>query len=366
MSTAGTAVRRTAARLEHTGLRLLMGLPRPLMRRLAGPPVERDGLVLDTETQWMLRLSSLLGETAPEEQPIEEARRTFVRQTRLVGGDQPIGAVQDLYVPGADGELKARLYVPRTQTGAAAGAAEVPEGLSPLLVWFHGGGMTYGDLDSYDAVCRFLAEHADVRVLAVDYRLAPEHPFPAPIDDCWTAYAWVAEHADDLGADPDLLAVGGDSAGGYFAGLVALQAARHGAPLRHQLLIYPVTTMADTTGSRRTFRDGFYLTKQFMDLAEDRYLPAGQDRRDERVSLLYTEKVPDGLAPAQVVTAGFDPLRDEGEQYAWMLLGAGVEVSLRRYPGFIHSFANVVGVGRAAPAAMAEIAAALGGALHRP
>lgn len=362
MSTPGlTAVRRTAARVEAAGLRLLMGLPAPLMRRLAGPPVQRDGLVLDTETQWMLRLSGLMGETAPETQPIEEARRTFVRQTQLVGGTQPIGAVQDLFVPGADGELRARLYVPRTQTGPAA-----PDDLSPLLVWFHGGGMTFGDLDSYDAVCRFLAEHADVRVLAVDYRLAPEHPFPAPVDDCWTAYDWVAEHAEDLGADPERLAVGGDSAGGHFAALVALQAARAGTPLAHQLLIYPVTTMADTTDSRRTFREGFYLTKAFMDLAEERYLPPGQDRRDERVSPLHTEKIPDGLAPAQVVTAGFDPLRDEGEQYAWMLTDAGVEVSLRRYPGFIHSFANVVGVGRAAPAAMAEVARALGVALQHP
>ncbi len=142
--------------------------------------------------------------------------------------------------------------------------------VTPLSAFFDGGGMIYGDLDSHDAPCRILAERTDVRVLAVDYRLAPEHPFPAGVDDCWAAYPWAAEHADDLGADPDRIAVGGDSAGGYLAAVVALQAAEAGVPCHFQLLVYPMTNMAESSESRRMFGQGLYLTDEFIDLAHTR------------------------------------------------------------------------------------------------
>jgi acetyl esterase len=250
--------------------------------------------------------------------------------------------------------VPARLYVPRAASSDA----------SPLLVFIHGGGMMYGDLESHDAVCRFLAERADCRVLAVDYRLAPEHRFPAAVEDCWAAYKWAVEHADELGADPARLAVGGDSAGGYLSAVVALRAADAGLPLRYQLLVYPVTNMAEESESRRMFGEGFYLTSEFTGLAERTYLADDHDRRDPLVSVHFTEKIPENLAPALVVTAGFDPLRDEGEAYARLLADSGVQVELKRYPGFIHGFLNMVGVGRTGRAAVAEIAVKLKAALR--
>jgi acetyl esterase len=329
--------------------------------------------VLDAETQWLLRLQRLMREPGPETLTVPEGRRAVARQSRLVGGRQPIGSVEDLTLPGESGagvgaaagagsELAVRLYVPRAllpsrrPAGTASG--------DPLLVYLHGGGMVYGDLETHDPVCRFLAERAGVRVLAVDYRLAPEHPFPAAVEDCWAAYQWVAEHAEELGADPDRLAVGGDSAGGYLGAVVALRAAEAGVPCAFQLLVYPVTNMADPSESRRLFAHGYYLNGAFIDLSERLYLSAADDRRDPAVSVAYAEKIPEGLAPAYVATAGFDPLRDEGEEYARRLARAGVPVTLQRYPGLMHSFFNMVGVGRSNRAAVAEVADALSAGLR--
>jgi acetyl esterase len=347
-------------RAEAAALRALMGLPPALMRRLAGRPVVVDGQVLDTETQWMLRLQRLLREVGAETLPIPQGRTALARQATLVGGRQSVGATLDLKVPGGDGLVDARLYTPRSRLGDDAVGREP----SPLLVFVHGGGLIFGDLDSHDPVCRFLAERADTRVLSVDYRLAPEHPFPAAVDDCWAAYQWAVEHAEELRVDPDRVAVGGDSAGGYLSAVVAIKAAEAGVPCRFQLLVYPVTNMADESDSRRLFGRGFFLTEEFIDLASESYLAGGVDRRDPLASVAFTEKVPENLAPALVVTAGFDPLRDEGEAYARTLADAGIDVRLRRYPGFIHGFLNAVGVGRTQRAAVAEIAVQLKAALH--
>ena len=191
----------------------------------------------------------------------------------------------------------------------------MPPRSTPLLVFFHGGGFMYGDLDSHDPSCRFLAERAGVRVLAIDYRLGPEDPFPAAYDDAVAAFVWASENAASLGADPARLAVGGDSAGGNLAAVVAIEAARREVPLAFQLLVYPMTDSLHGTASHEMFREGFYLTTRFMELANDAYLPDGQDPHDPRVSPLFAD-LPTGLAPAYLVTAGFDPLRDEGEAYA--------------------------------------------------
>jgi acetyl esterase len=357
--------RRLVEAVEPAALRALLGLPRPVQRRLAGQPVVVDGQTLDAETQWLLRIKELVREPGPETLPIGAARRAILRQARLVGGRQQVGATRDLQVPGGDGPRPARLYVPGSRLGdhEPGGTETGRTGPAPLLLFVHGGGMMYGGLASHDALCRFLAERADVLVLSLDYRLAPEHPFPAAVDDCWAALEWTAGHADQLGADPRRLAVGGDSAGGYLSAVTAIRAAEEGVDLAYQLLIYPVTDMAERSESRATFGDGFYLTRGFMDLAEETYLPPGQDRKDPRVSVAYTEKLPEGLAPAYVATAGFDPLRDEGEAYARMLADAGVPVELKRYPGLIHGFANMVGAGRSGRAAVAEMAAKLKGAL---
>ena len=326
--------------LEALALRTALGLPERVQRLLAGRPVVVEGQTLATDTQLMLRLQRLVREPTPETRPIPEGRRAILRQTRVAGGSHPIGAVKDVLV----GELPGRLYVPR--------AAATP---GPLLVFFHGGGFIYGDLDSHDAVCRFLAERAGVRVLSVAYRLAPEHVFPAAYDDAVAAYRWVVAHADSLGADPRRLAVGGDSAGGCLAATTAIEAAREGLPLAFQLLVYPVTDMRGGAASRDTYAEGFYLTRGFIALAEASYLPRSEDVTDPRASPLLAD-LPAGLAPAYVATAGFDPLRDEGEAYARKLIEAGVPTEPRRFPDQIHGFFNVIGAGRSAPAAVAEIA----------
>ncbi len=334
-------------RVEALALRLLMALPRPLIRILAGRPVVLDGQVLDPEMQWLLRIQKLVREPEYHDLPMDRARQVVLRQAGLIGGRQPVGEVRDLVVPGPAGPLASRLYVPRSGV------------TGPLMMFIHGGGMMYGDLESHDASCRFLAERADVRILAVDYRLAPESPHPAAVEDTWAAYQWMAEHAEELGGDPERLAVGGDSAGGYLSATTAVQAANAGVPLKFQLLVYPVTDMAEKSESRGMFAEGFFLTEDFMNLATESYVPAGADLRDPLLSVLHSEKAPDGLAPAYVATAGFDPLRDEGEAYARMLADNGVPVELKRYPGLIHGFFNIVGVGRSARAAVAEIAVKL-------
>ena len=324
-----------------------LGLPERVQRALAGRRVILDGQTLATDTQLMLRLEKVAREPEVATLPVPAGRRALLLQTVIAGGDQPIGAVRDLPV----GDLSGRLFVPTRATARG-----------PLLVYFHGGGWVYGDLDSHDPACRFLAERSGVRVLSVDYRLAPEHPFPAAYDDALAAYRWVVERAPSLGADPARLGVGGDSAGGTLAATTAVAAAREDLPLAFQLLIYPGTDMTTKSESRRMFGRGFYLTDEFMDIAKGHYLPDASRWADPEASPLLGD-VPPGLAPAYVATAGFDPLRDEGEAYARRLADAGAEVELRRFPDQIHGFINVVGAGRSARAAAAEVAARLGAGL---
>jgi len=331
--------------IEAGVLRAAMRLPERVQRALAGRPVVIDGQTLAAETQLMLRMQRLARRPGAETLPIAEGRAEILHQARLTGGSQPIGAVRDLPVAGLPG----RLYTP-SEPGSA------------LLVFLHGGGFMYGDLASHDAPCRFLAERSGVRVLAVDYRMGPEDPFPAAYDDVLAAYQWVVANAESLGADPRRLAVGGDSAGANLAAVTAIEAARQGWPLAFQLLVYPATDCARDTRSFELFGKGFFLTQEFMQLATECYVPPGLDLRDPRVSPLHAD-LPAGLAPAYVATAGFDPLRDEGEAYARRMVEAGVKVELKRFPDQIHGFFNIVGLGPRTRAANAEIAAKLRAAL---
>ena len=351
----------TTERLETLGLRGALALPGAVQRALGGRVVVRDGQALAPDVQLMLRLQRVTREVGAETLPLEQGRDAIRRHTRMTAGHQPIGSTRDLVVAG----LPARLYVPSSQMVEPSPVVEPVETPAPekhpLLLFLHGGGFMFGDLDSHDAACRFLAERSGVRVLAVGYRLAPEHPLPAAYDDAVAAHRWLVDHAAEVGADPARLAVGGDSAGGTLAAGVAIEAARAGLPLAFQLLVYPATDAVRETASAALFAEGFYLTKAFMDLANQRYI-AGGDPRDPRVSPRYAD-LPEGLAPAYVVTAGFDPLRDEGEAYARRLADAGVPVELRRFPDQIHGFFNIVGVGRTSRAANAAIAARLRAAL---
>ncbi|GAA3827894.1 alpha/beta hydrolase [Nocardioides panacisoli] len=334
--------------IEAITLKTLMGLPERVQRLLAGRTVDIDGQRLDTDVQLMLRLQQVARVKGSEELPLAEGRAQMVRTAGLVRGHQPVGAVRDLEVAG----LPARHYLP---TGLA-------DGPGPVLLFFHGGGFLYGDLDSHDGPCRVLAEQSGVPVLSVAYRLGPEAAFPTAFDDAEAAHRWVVDHAEELGVDPQRIAVGGDSAGGNLAAWVAIAAARGGVPLAWQLLVYPCTFPERDTASLRLFGEGLYLTREFIDTANSVYLPTELERKDERVALLGAE-LPAGLAPAYVVTAGFDPLRDEGEQYAARLEAEGHAVEVERRPGQIHGFLNIVGVGRSSRAAVDRIAERLGDAL---
>ena len=333
--------------LEGAALVAAMALPERAQRALAGRRVTIDGNTLATDVQLMLRLQRLARVPGAEEVTPAEGREVLRQTAAHTAGDQPIGSVRSLRVA----DLPARLYVP-------TGAPEV----GPLLVFLHGGGFWCGDLDSHDGPCRFLAETAGVRVLSVAYRLAPEHPFPAAYDDAVAAYAWTVAHAAELGADPARLGVGGDSAGGNLAAGVAIEAARHGWPCRVQLLVYPATQVRRTTRSSELFGQGFYLTREFMDRADQLYA-TGVPSDEPRLSPLRAQ-LPGGLAPALVYVAGFDPLRDEGEAYAERLRAAGFRVELTRFADQIHGFLNIVGVGRTSRAANLRIARALAAALR--
>lgn len=340
-------LRPATERAQSAILRAAMGLPEPVQRLLGGRAIVRDGQTLAADVQLMLRLQRVVREAGAETLPLAAGRRALRHHATATGGKQPIGSVRDVTLE----DLRGRLYVPR----------DAPA-VGPLLVFFHGGGFVFGDLDSHDPGCRFLAERSGARVLAVDYRLAPEHPFPAATGDALAAYRWAVKNAESLGADHTRIAVGGDSAGANLAAITAIAAAREGLPVAFQLLVYPMTDVARATESSKLFAAGFYLTDAFMELGNRSYLPPEVDVRHPDISPLYAD-LPVGLAPALVATAGFDPLRDEGEAYARKLADAGVEVELKRFPDQIHGFFNIVGVGRTSRAANAEIAVKLKAAL---
>jgi acetyl esterase len=347
------AVPRLSPSVEHRVVKAVCGLPPRLQRRLFGPPPQIDGQVLASDTHALLKLAELVGDsTFMAGMSPEQARAEGRHEAKVIASRPPIpmARIEALDVPGQAGPIPARLYVPGGQP------AGVP---APLLVYYHGGGWVIGDLDTHDGICRFLAAAAGVSVLSIGYRLAPEHPFPAPVEDAWAGFAWAVANAAVLGADPARIGVGGDSAGGNLAAVVSLLAREGGgATPAMQLLIYPVTDSAEDPPSRRLFGEGFLLTKADMDSFERHYLPPGTDATDPRISVLQAPDL-SRLPPAYVATAGFDPLRDEGEAYALRMREAGVKVALRRHPGLVHSFANQTAVSRTARGAMLEAAGAL-------
>ena len=336
-----------ADRLSYRAARAMSALPPTAQVRLAGgTPTEVDGQRLEPEIQLMLAMMERQGDPPLNRLGVAEARERSRRQSvALTGPTVAVGAVRDLEVDGAEGRLPARLYSPDELSGP-----------HPLLVYFHGGGFTVGGLDTHDGPCRLLCRHAGAHVLSVDYRLAPEHPIPAAPEDAWAVVRWAATHAKALGADPARLAVGGDSAGGNLAAVVAQRAARDGGPeLALQLLVYPTTDFARTYPSEDHFAEGFYLTKAEMGWFTRHYCGTDFDLADPVVSPLRAADLT-GVAPALVVTAGFDPLRDEGDAYADALQAAGIAVAHRRFGGLIHGFLNMGGVSRVSRDAIIELA----------
>ncbi len=343
---------RLPARLEHHILRLACGLPAGAQRIIFGKPPVLDGQTLASDIHVFLRLVKLSGTRSLTDGGGDPARIRVERRFEAAvaaGPSIPMARVEELEMPGPAGAMRARLYTPAGDNRAA----------NPLLVYYHGGGWVIGDLDTHDGVCRFLAAHSGVKVLSIDYRLAPEHPFPEPLEDAHAAFDWAVAHASELGADSARIAVGGDSAGGNMATVVCQMARAGGGPLPSmQLLIYPPTDAIETWRSRELFSEGFLLTVADMDWFQESYLPNRADDADPRASVFRAADL-SGLPPAYVLTAGFDPLRDEGEAYAARMQEAGVQVALCRYPGLIHSFANLTAVSRSARAAMLEAAGAL-------
>jgi acetyl esterase len=327
----------------------LAKLPLAAQRLLGGSPIEVEGLRLHPTSQLLVKLERLADIQGYEALTPAEARaQTGKQATLLTGPKLPLARVEEVEIEVPAGKIGGRLYAP--SPGPAAGG---------LLVYYHGGGHVIGSLDTHDSACRFLATHADVGVLAVDYRLAPEHPYPAAADDAVAALAWAAENAERLGFDPARIAVGGDSAGGNLAAVVAIAAKLGDAPApAFQLLIYPVCDYVEKRRSYETFREGYLLTAAEMDWFRDHYLPDRDAAHEWRASPL---RAPDlsGLAPAYVLTAGFDPLRDEGEEYAAAMAAAGVPTALRRHDGLLHSFVNQTWLHRGAHDALLEAAGAL-------
>ncbi len=268
--------------------------------------------------------------------------------------DEPVAAVTDFDIPGGDAQpVRARAYTPRD-----AGASPLP-----LVLFLHGGGWVTCDLDSHDATCRALANASGCKVVALDYRLAPEHKFPAGLNDCDAALRWLAGHATQLGIDARRIAVAGDSAGGNLAASLTLMARdRGGPPITFQLLVYPVTNHAFDTASYRTYAEGHLLTREGMRWNWNHYLPDAATGQDPLASPLLAADL-HGLPPALVITAECDPLCDESEAYAKRLADAGVPVELKRYDGMLHAFFTMGQVFDEGRAAVAFAGAALRRAL---
>lgn len=320
----------------------LMRLPPRLKVWLSGHrPVTHDGETLHPEMQLLLALAARWTQS-PSELP-DDRRAVFRRSQRAINGRKvAVARVTDLTIPTPGGGINGRHYAP-------GGAGK------PLLVFFHGGGFAVGDLSTHDGPCRLLCRALDAHVLAVDYRLAPEHPFPAAVEDADAAFGWAAAHAGDLGADPTRLAVGGDSAGGNLAAVVSLRRANETVRPGVQLLLYPATDRTRPYPSLAAFADGFLLTAADIARYTDWYAP-GLDLTHPHLSPIYAPDL-SGLPPAVVATAAFDPLRDEGEAYAAALAAAGTPVRRLRYP-LIHGFANLTGFSPACRRAMIEVSQA--------
>jgi acetyl esterase len=258
-----------------------------------------------------------------------------------------VGGVTPLTIPGPAGPIPARHYRP-------AG-----DHVAPLMVFYHGGGWVVGDLDTHDGLCRLICRGAGIQVLSIDYRLAPEHPAPAAAEDGYAAFKWAVDHAGELGAEPGRVLVGGDSAGGNIAAVVSRLGRDDGSPPELQLLLYPATDLRGGTRSRALFADGFFLTARDLAFCTQQYVSESRlDLTDPLISPALADDL-SGLPAAIVVTAGFDPLRDEGEHYAAAMSEAGTVVDLRRMGPLMHGFANMSALGGGSAVAVAEFVSAL-------
>lgn len=319
-------------RLQARAVRALLKLPdSALLRLVRERPLARDGLVLDAQVQFLMAMQRRLKRPLFHELPVAEARREMEINSSILAVPPRQLDVHDEHFPGPAGKLPVRIYRPRGVPRPA-----------PAVVFFHGGGFVVGSLDSHDPLCRLLADEARCVVIAVDYRMGPEHRFPAAPDDALAAFRHVAGHAAALGLDPARLALAGDSAGGNLSAVTALATRRDAVKPIFQLLIYPAVDLTMSFPSIESMGHGLFLERETMEWFLANYLRSDADRRDLRASPWFEPDIA-GAPPALVVTAGFDPLRDEGEAYAEKLREAGVPVDLVRHPHLFHGFTNVCG-----------------------
>jgi len=310
-------------------------------------------MALDPQARVLLDQIVAMGGPPLHTLSVPEAREALAAMAAMQGDPEELHAVADRRIPGPQGDIPVRIY-------HAGGTDPLP-----VLVYFHGGGWVLGSIATHDTVCRMLAKRAGCIVVSVDYRLAPEHKFPAAAEDAYAATRWVADNAARLGADPARVAIGGDSAGGNLTAVVALMARdRGGPPLVHQLLIYPVTDSACDTPSYRDNADGYLLTKDAMLWFWNHYTRGAADRANPYAAPLRAPSLA-ALPPALVITAEYDPLRDEGEAYAARLREARVAVTLTRYDGMIHGFFGMAAVLAPANRAVEQAAGALRAAFGR-
>lgn len=302
-------------------------------------PLWRDGRRLHPSLQLLLAVGERLGIDGGDDDVVA-SRRQMRRMVKLSSPVRQGVHVLDRQLPGDAHPVPVRVYRPH---GAVADV--------PAVLYLHGGGFVSGDLETHDPTCRVLADASGCVVVAVDYRLAPDHPFPAAVDDAVAAYRWVHEHADELGATPGVVGVMGDSAGATLSAALCLEVRRLGLPApAAQCLVYPVADCRFRTESYTTFAEGFGLTMVNMQRFRSLYLSSEDDWTDPRASPLCADDL-SGLPPALVVTAGFDPLRDDGKAYADALAAAGVEVTYRCYDDMIHGFHGMLVLPDAAAAA---------------
>jgi len=281
---------------------------------------------LDPQAKAVLDQFASMGGPQLHEMSVAQARELILGMVALAGEPESIARIENRTVPGPAGQIPVRIYTP-------VGTAPFP-----VLVYFHGGGWVIGNLDTHDGICRSLANRVGCLVVSVDYRLAPEHRFPAAPEDCYAATRWLAEHAGSLGGDKGRIAVGGDSAGGNLAAVVALMARDRGGPkLAFQLLVYPATDTDFETRSYRENSEGYFLTRADMVWFWNHYAPRDEDRRNPYAAPLRAASLR-GLPPALVITAEFDPLCDDGNAYAGRLREDGVPVRLSQQDGLIHGF----------------------------
>ena len=328
-------------------VRVVFSLPRPVRRFLAGAPMRIDGQEMALDAQLAIAIKNRSGSDVFDG-PVEEARARYDEAPSLIGYQSPVPiATREIVIPTDNAEIPATLYTP----------SNLPEP-SGLLVYFHGGGFSVGSRLSHDPIARYLACHADARILSVEYRRAPEHPFPIPVIDAIAAFEYARNHAGELGADSDRIAVGGDSAGGNLAAVTAQQAVQRGAGTpSFQLLLYPATDLSTRRPSRDLFARGSTFTDRNIQWVMSNYIPAGTDLNDPRLSPQHGDVA--GLPPTYIATAGFDPVRDDGEAYAEKLSAAGIPVAMTRQADLPHGYLNFVGLGGRFAEAASEAAGAL-------